>query len=234
MLRSQAGYPAPMWLVRELGRRQSPELNAFQELVADGEVLSNAVNHVDWSESEVLLNRCTYCGGDDADGWVAPRRSGDLVVLQPKFEDPASLFAPPAPFARAGIAVVPHATLRAAVKRLPPLDELPPWTMDDAVRALQFESIPLLGSFPDEPHIATDAVVACSKEILEEGLAALRTCLERFSHRGESVLLEPLPEGEDPVWFYVEGLEPLDWFPIAEVDGTPVPHFAPGLVALPR
>lgn len=72
-----------MWLIRELARRPSPERHDFEELVADGEVLSNAVNRVDWSEPEVLLSRCTYCGGDDSDGWVSPRRSGELVVLQP-------------------------------------------------------------------------------------------------------------------------------------------------------
>ncbi len=224
-----------MWIVRELDRRPSREMHGFEELIADGEVLSNAVNHVDWSEPEVLLNRCTHCGGDDvSDGWVVLRASGELVVLQPRFEEPAWFCAPPAAFARRGIAVVPYATLRALVKRLPPLDAIAPWTADDAILALQLESTPLLGRFPEEPHVATDSIVACSKGSLEEGLAALRACIARFRRRGVSVLLEPLPEGEAPVWFYVEGLSPLDWFPIAEIGGVPVPYFAPGLAAIPR
>lgn len=69
-----------MWLVRELARRHSSELHAFEELIADGAVLSNAIDYVDWSEPDVLLDRCTYCGGDDSDGWVRLRRSGELAA----------------------------------------------------------------------------------------------------------------------------------------------------------
>lgn len=142
--------------------------------------------------------------------------------------------APPNAFARMGIAVVPYALLRAFVKMLPPLDELAPWTADDAILALQLESTPLLGQLPEEPHFATDAIVACSKASIDEGLEALRTCIARFRHNGASVLLEPLREGDAPIWFYVESLAPLDWLPIAEVGGVPVPYFAPGLAAVAR
>lgn len=224
-----------MWLVRELARRPSPERHDFVELLADGEVLSNAVNHVDWAEPQVLLSRCTYCRGDDvADGWVELRRSGELVVLQPSFAGAARFFSPPIAFASKGIAAVPHSMLRAFVKRLPPLDALAPWTAGDAILALQLESTPLFGRSPDELHIPSEAIVACSKPSLEEGLAALRQCVASFRHSGASVLLEPLPEGEGPVWFYVEGLAPRDGLPIAEVGGVVVPHFEPGLVAMPR
>src|SRR5438067_11365940 len=95
-------------------------------LLADGELLANAVGLVEWADDPVQVHVCEACGVTrcETGGWLAFRRVGSAVVLIPAFEQMAENeqeYRPPALILQHGFGLLftsDYASLRIHVPEL--------------------------------------------------------------------------------------------------------------------
>lgn len=240
-----------MWLIRDLTHRRmrldfSSSGQAAQDvtqLLADGEVLANAMELASWTEERVQLQVCQDCGieGCAPGGWVAPRLAGDLVVLLPAFASMCSdeyaldEYRPPAVVERRGIPVLTAVLAQGVSKRgewLPWPHELPLMTGAELVRWLQWEApAEVLGRLPQAVAIRQDLVLASSMDDHRVATALVAAEIERVA-KLDGVLLSAMDPSWQPIALHLEGPRFPEWNP-AVMRGEEIALRVGDLIATP-
>ena len=84
-----------LWRVERVETRElecsfaGPASATVTQLVADGEILADAVEYPRWRVDPVQVELCAECGvaGCAPQGWVRPRRAGDRLLWLPAFDE---------------------------------------------------------------------------------------------------------------------------------------------------
>ena len=139
------------------------------QLLADGELIANAIELIDFSDDPVQVTVCEECGHTDCQpgGWVSFRRCGPNVLVLPAFAAMAKNereYAAPIFLQNRGLVLLAEpmfSILRSFAKDLPPIDQLAPLSAREAVLAYQWQAPgPVLGKFPSPPALDPALVLA--------------------------------------------------------------------------
>jgi hypothetical protein len=194
-------------------------------LVADDEVIANAVDLVDFSENPLQAVVCTSCGfsGCEPGGWVALRRIGDAVVWLPDFETMAegesamTEHAPPRFIGTRGALILrglPLEWVRTKLSEFPDPRFLPALSGVEAARLLQWEAPGrLLGQFPGVPRVDRSRVIAADSGDTSLRAAEVDRLLSLYTSSREAVVSTV---GAEPVTFFVDLSGIQEWRPVAE------------------
>lgn len=207
------------------------------QLVADGEVLVNAVHSDTWSTDPTQVMVCAACGIErcEAGGWVSPRRASGVVLWLPAFssmaesEADAVEYRPPTYFSTRGVPVFDEQLFAAASPRPRGLwtpTDLPALRSNELVLAMQWIAPgQILGTHPGPVAVREADVLAVSSGEREARLRELATLLAGALRSLEPVALRALGAADEPIVFHLDTPGHPAWSPLAIVDGAPRLHF---------
>ena len=197
---------------------------------AAGIRLVNALDLVEFDPASTQVHLCSCCGFSYCEprNWVALRRLGDLVVWVPAFARMASgdwerqEYSPPGFMASRGAPLfLPSAweKLRRRRNDIPEASHLPPLHSREAVQVLQW-SAPrrLLGTYPVEPRLQRDGVVAVTDGDLEAEVRAVDLALERYFIRPDALNVVPVAEVRSRIEFWLDLPGIPAWSPFGRSD----------------
>ena len=205
------------------------------QLLADGRLLANAIDLIDWRDDPVQVRVCEECGTIRCatGGWLSFRRFGLHVLLIPAFsslaDDPAE-FRPPDLVSQHGFILISASAfqdMRRVVNELPAHEALSPLSRREAALVLQAMAPgQVLGVFPSSPFLDSSRVVASDTGSPTEQVSALNTVLSGLS-ASSAEATPPLSSGS-PVMLFLDlpGMPP--WQPLIDAEG-PCLLLAPGL-----
>lgn len=192
------------------------------QLVADGEILANAIEFTTWSAGSTQVEVCSECGVERcaSGGWVAPRRSGEHLVWLPAFDELAeddAEFGPPRYFAERGLPVFePPAAGRVAATVGVAFQELRALSYREVALLLQWTAPGrLLGLPPAPPRVRREDVLAISSGDREEILGRLDELLAVALRSDAEVVLQSLSDATEPVGFFLDLPGHPEWTPLA-------------------
>ena len=220
---------------------------ALHRLLADDEVLANAIELTPWGSNDILqLTICEHCGfeGCEIGGYISLRRSGDLVLLCPQFDhwidDEDDQHAPPWWMKSRGVAVLDghrFAALREIVTThchrfdFPSIEEIEPLRSSEAVELLLFEAPEsLVVQWWQRKVPGLQAFAGVSDGSLKTQLEVLAGLMSDLGSRETPVVLRPLHESERILTFFIEAPGYPEWSPLATDSESARFHFTPGLV----
>lgn len=194
-------------------------------LVNDGLKIVNALELVDWDDDKVQVSICDHCGtsGCSSGGWIVFRSTGDFILLMPAFEAmqennwSESEFTPPYFIREKGAAYFDKQTyqsLREKVPSMPPLEEIRPLEIREAMWLVQMEvPLQILGepSANNIDHRKFDYVVAALEGDFREHLRQAENLLRENFENQSAARLRPLLPNEKSVWLFIDAAEFIDW-----------------------
>lgn len=202
---------------------------AVTQLVADGEVIANAIESTTWTQGSVQVVVCAQCGFEACapGGWVAPRRAGSSVLWPPAFAemrddgDDAGEHRPPDYVRRRGIPRFDEpraATLCASLPGAPDVAQLPPLRSDELALAMQWTAPgEILGAFPGPVVLRAPDVVAVSSGDRDACLRELAALLSRACSESAPATLRPWNEGDERIEIFLDTPGRPMWSPLARV-----------------
>jgi hypothetical protein len=187
------------------------------EVTAEGVILSNALDRVQFDPGATRLSICPQCGSPSC-GYgdcVAIRRLGDRVIWLPAWERmlegewEESYSAPPDFVRRHGAVVLGPAVweeLRATSPAFPAVEDLPPIDSREAVRLCQATAPgDLLGRFPNDPCLQKKWLIALTEGDIETEVDAVERLLATsFAKRRPLVAASPQGGSFLPLEFWVD------------------------------
>ncbi|GAB5547191.1 MAG: hypothetical protein SangKO_069510 [Sandaracinaceae bacterium] len=211
--------------IRELDCSFSePASETLTQLVADGEVLANAVGYTRWGADPVQVELCAECGvaGCAPQGWVRPRRAGDRLLWLPAFDELVEdlELGPPRAFARRGVPLFEPDAARTVVEMMSrELDDLQPLTLRDVALLLQWTAPGgLLDAAPTPPRVRREDVLAVTSGDRDETLDALDRLLSAASASESPVVLREAAEGHERTGLFLDLPGHPEWSPMVRVD----------------
>lgn len=200
------------------------------KLVADGELIANAVEYVTWSDSLVQVEVCPECGCERCapGGWIAPRFSGELLLWMPAFDAIAQSelgpdeFLPPAYVARRGIPCFGSEALAALARQIPGLvseSETRTLTRRELALGLQWTApLRLLGDPSGAPALRREDVLAVSAGDRGDVLDDLERLIHEAMANDDAITFRPGREGS-PVELHLDAPGHPSWTPLVLIDG---------------
>jgi hypothetical protein len=196
-------------------------------LVADGVVLMNAIELMEFDEDEVQLLICNQCGvvRCQSGNWVNFRKSGDFILLIPAFEmmegDAWSRteYAPPQYFKKQGTPYFEPETyenLRRRISRFPAIEKIKTLEMGEAMRLAQ-DKMPLrIFGEPPEINVRPDKfgyIIAASDGEPEENLQKIEEILRQNYKNSSPAKIRPAAAAEDEeiIHLFVDAFEFTGW-----------------------
>lgn len=197
------------------------------QLVAEKIVLMNALELTDFDDEKTQFLICEQCGTIhcEAGNWGILRKSGELVLMIPAFEEIENAaegfseteYAPPLYFKEKGIPFFRleiYENLQTLQAAFPPVENIKPLQMREAVRLVQM-SFPMR-VFGTPPEIKLDAektknIVAASNGESEQILQKLEAVLRRDYENRSPAILRPPASGDEVVSLFVDEFEFADW-----------------------
>lgn len=227
-----------MWPIDAIHRSNwSIDRLQTEQLVSGSVQLTDSVNLCDWSEEELHLFRCQYCGGDDrSGGWVSLRRSGPFLLWLPCFELierfpllPGEYW-PPEYLESRGIPIMDRDVLCAALTEPFNPAQVAPLTTRDVVRCAQLESKGALGSLAEPIGLRRELITGVGVGDEAAFFNEFESLLREWDLGTREVQLDT--DEAEPVWVGVAGADgDCSWFPAARRGGVLLLYFEPGIVA---
>lgn len=238
-----------MWRVKQISTRKvgldfsssGQGTRHVTQMVADGTILTNALELTDWSQRSVQLIVCSQCGTEHCEhgGWVSPRWTGSHVILLPDFarmaDDQWALndYRPPDYFGSRGIPVLPD-VLAKTIPALPWPHELPLITGQELVHAIQWTAPwNIVGRFLDLARVRREDVIATSEPDLPSAIDRFERALARMASSADEILLDTRGDGALPVSFYLDDPGATEWVPGFSLGGEIALALDADLVAPP-
>lgn len=203
-----------------------------QQLWANGQRLSNAINLVVWEVDAAQLEICD-CGviGCADGGWVSLRRSGDWVLMMPDWEAIASnpdlpgYYDPPYYLVKEqqGISYWHRADYQRWQDELPgtlpDLKTIAPLTAHEVLKAFQIEApARVLGRLSDPPRLNPESIVAASEGSHLELLPQLQTTIKKWHNCDRPVTLRPIGPIDTVVQLYIDVAGFPEWSVFTDPD----------------
>lgn len=210
--------------IRELRRTRS-ELDfsssgrgrvPVEEVRADGELICNAANLVDWSATSVQLVVCEHCGFPDcaSGNYVAIREAGGDFVLAPDFAEPGEGLSPPL-FLREGGYLLSAESVGEAFPELLSAKGVRSLSGREAALLLQLETPDqALGVFPGPIRLDPNAHFVTAEGDSEEVLADLLKVLEEHTSSDVPVTMRDPAEGDESVSCFLDSRAWTEWDPL--------------------
>ena len=194
------------------------------QLVAEGEILANAIEFTTWSVDPVQVEVCFDCGVERCapGGWVSPRRSGDRVLWIPAFDELAEdqgEFGPPRYFARRGVPLFEPEAAKTLAKTVGvELEDVRPLTSRDVALLLQWMApSDLLGAAPAAPRVRREDVLAATSGDRDEALDRLDELLAAAIGSDAEVVLQNRCDEADPIRFFLDLPGHPEWTPLVRI-----------------
>jgi len=199
-------------------------------LYAGEDLLVNAVELVDFSDSRIQVLVCESCGITHCEpgGWIVMRRFADSLLWCPNFSDMSggsedlSEYNPPSYLTKRGIPIFrPEIIrkLRLLVPGFPELAQVPPLSPNEVGFLLQWQAPNrFLGSFPSAVDFDERLILATDPGGLDRNMDILGRTLRELA-KSDGQLVPEEPGGLITFWLDLPGTP--EWSPIAErPDGT--------------
>lgn len=218
-----------LWRVERVETRElecsfaGPASATVTQLVADGEILADAVEYPRWRVDPVQVELCAECGvaGCAPQGWVRPRRAGDRLLWLPAFDELVEDLAlgPPRAFARRGVPLFEPDAARPVVEMMSrELDALQPLTLRDVALLLQWTAPGgLLDAAPTPPRVRREDVLAVTSGDRDETVDALDALLSAASASESPVVLREAAEGHERTGLFLDLPGHPKWSPLVRV-----------------
>lgn len=191
------------------------------QLVAEGEILANAIEFTAWSVDPVQVEVCSDCGVERCapGGWVSPRRAGEHVAWIPAFDELAEdqgEFGPPRYFARRGVPLFEREAAKTLAKMVGvELEDMRPLTSRDVTLLLQWTAPGrLLGAAPAVPRIRREDVLAATSGDRDEALDRLDELLAAAIGSDADVVLQNRCDEADLISFFLDLPDHPEWTPL--------------------
>ena len=201
---------------------------AAQRVLADGELVTNAADLVDWARQPVQVLVCAHCGTSGCTGrnYVAIRRQGADYLLLPAFAAMAAgdwerdEFGPPDLLRGGACLLAPDLVARylPELGALSALEGLEPLSAREAGLLIQWTAPhQALGQLPAAPELDPQLTFVVAAGDPEQVLAELLSLLRALLAGGDAPLwLRAREEGDEVVSCFIDAERWTEWEPLVQ------------------
>lgn len=194
------------------------------QLIAEGVVLMNAIELMEFDEDIIQVLICDHCGtvGCQSGNWVSFRKSGNYILLIPAFEEmednwSKTEYSPPKYFKKEGTPYFTFQVYESLImefSRFPRINEIKNLKMSEAMRLAQYKMPLRIFGEPPEISLQRDKIkyiVASSEGEPETHLQNIEEILrQNYKSSSSAKIRYPLPD-EETIYLFIDIAEFTDW-----------------------